>query len=351
MAPSVPNSSNTKGNLLKSHFLTTFSIIITLCCFAALGYFLYQIWPTLMTTGMQWQKQINNELSELLQAAKNESLVAGLSLIALSFLYGILHSVGPGHGKLIVTTYIATQDAKVKVSLIITLVSSLMQALVAVVLVSVLLMVFDASMREINHTAELLIPLSFYTAILLGIVIIWRNLVLMYRVIKNHRMTLKQALTPDSMLVIKKVTPVNVGHEHNDNCGCGHQHVVSSEKINEASSFKEYLAIILSIGIRPCTGAIMVLLFANMLDIYWLGIISAVIMALGTALTTSLIAVMTITGKKAVRRYLLTGKSNQVRSGRPNLAKFIVPIFGGVLLILLGVLLLGSRPVGMSPMF
>ena len=363
------NSQTAKDNVIKSHGLARFSvaIVIVIVGVVMLGYGLWSIWPTLLTTGMQWQKQINNELSELLHAAKNESVIAGISLMALSFLYGILHSVGPGHGKLIVTTYIATQDAKVKLSLIITLISSLMQAFVAVGLVSVLLMLFDSSMREINHQAELLIPFSFYTVILLGIVIIWRNLVLMYRVIKTNTQGPQQSEPNNSALIIKQLTPIATpkyaekyalsvhpqvaGHEHDEHCGCGHQHVVSSEQINDASSLKEYLAIILSIGIRPCTGAIMVLLFANMLDIYWLGIVSAIVMALGTALTTSTIAIMTITGKQVVRRYLATGKQRNAATNKASVAKFIVPIIGGLLLVLLGMLLLESRPVGMSPMF
>ncbi|QFI36834.1 nickel/cobalt transporter [Moritella marina ATCC 15381] len=367
MASLSSNSRMTKEQVIKSHLVTKLSFIMIIASIAILGYGIWTFWPTLMTTGMQWQKQINSELSELLYAAKHEGLMAGISLMIMSFLYGILHSVGPGHGKLIVTTYIATQDAKVKLSLIITLISSLMQALVAVVLVSVLLMLFDASMRDINHKAELLIPLSFYTAILLGVVIIWRNLVLMYRVMKDN----KKALHSREVGVIQRLTPLSdahssvrtnvykteftasalTNHVHDDKCGCGHQHVVSSAQINDASSMKEYLAIILSIGIRPCTGAIMVLLFSNMLDIYWLGIVSAVVMALGTALTTSTIAIMTITGKQVVRRYLSAGKQRQVSNNQVSFSKFIVPIIGGLVLILLGVLLLESRPVGMSPMF
>ncbi|GIC78132.1 nickel/cobalt transporter [Moritella sp. F3] len=375
MASLFSNRRATKEQAIKSHLVTKLSFAIFIVSITIFGYGIWTLWPMLMTTGMQWQKQINSELSELLYAAKHEGLMAGMSLMVMSFLYGILHSVGPGHGKLIVTTYIATQDAKVKLSLIITLVSSLMQALVAVGLVSVLLMLFDASMRDINHKAELLIPLSFYTAILLGVVIIWRNLVLMYRVVKDNEKVIKshdigviQRLTPLSHAssnsynnVQKSVqtnthkaaftASVSADHVHDDKCGCGHQHVVSSEQINDASSMKEYLAIILSIGIRPCTGAIMVLLFANMLDIYWLGIVSAVVMALGTALTTSTIAIMTITGKQVVRRYLSAGKQRKTPSNQVSISKFIVPIVGGLVLILLGVLLLESRPVGMSPMF
>ncbi|WP_043994901.1 nickel/cobalt transporter [Moritella sp. PE36] len=338
----VSNTNSVAEDGVKPGFLAKYSLVIFLGLLAIAGYFIWQAWPTIIVNSMQWQKQINNELSELLYAAKHESLTAGISLIGLSFLYGMLHSIGPGHGKLIVTTYIATQDAKVKISLILTLLSSLMQALVAVALVSALLILFNSSMREINSQAELLIPLSFYTVIVLGLVIVSRNLVLMWRAVRRHK----------EGLISAGLKPVLGNHEHHDDsCGCGHQHVVAPEQINDASSFKEYLAIILSIGIRPCTGAIMVLLFANMLDIYWLGIVSAVVMALGTALTTSTIAIMTITGKQAVRRYLATGKRNKGPKNGLNITKFIVPIMGGLLLILLGMLLLESRPVGMSPLF
>lgn len=328
MTNDVSNTNTIADKEVKPGFLAKYSMVMFLGLVTIAGYFIWQAWPTIIVNSMQWQKQINNDLSELLYAAKNESLMAGISLIALSFLYGMLHSIGPGHGKLIVTTYIATQDAKVKISLILTLLSSLLQALVAVALVSALLILFNASMREINSQAELLIPLSFYTVIVLGLVIVWRNLVLMWRAVRRHK-----------------------AEANNDSCGCGHQHVVASEQINDASSFKEYLVIIFSIGIRPCTGAIMVLLFANMLDIYWLGVVSAIVMALGTALTTSMIAIMTITGKQAVRRYLATGKRHQHPKNGPNMTQFIVPIMGGLLLILLGMLLLESRPVGMSPLF
>jgi nickel/cobalt exporter len=372
-------------------------LVIFTGLFLCVCYFIWLSWPTIIINSMQWQKEINNQLSELLFSAKNDNVFAGISLIGLSFLYGMLHSLGPGHGKLIVTTYIATHSTKVRLSVILTLLSAIMQACVAVALVSALLVLFNSSMREVNSKAELLITLSFYTVVLLGLVIVWRNLFALWQSDRRQKRDIKKVkhvkkveqlkqqnvttsgiiagvapLTHASATIQYQLSAFRPQVIPNDKlqtadmaakaCGCGHQHLVDSAQINTASSLKEYLVIVLSIGIRPCTGAIMVLLFANMLDIYWLGIISAFVMALGTALTTSVIAIMTITGRQLVKRYLTKreticeqGSQGQTQSGHVvssfSLGKFALQMLGGVMLILMGVILLSSQPVGMAPMF
>jgi nickel/cobalt exporter len=380
LAAQLSEKSSTKAGLL----------VIFTGLFLCACYLLWLSWPTIIISSMQWQKEINNQLSELLFSAKNDNLVAGVSLIGLSFLYGMLHSLGPGHGKLIVTTYIATHSTKVRLSLILTLLSAIMQACVAVALVSALLVLFNSSMREVNSKAELLITLSFYTVVLLGLVIVWRNLFALWQANRRKKRDLKKVkqvkkgkqqneTTPGTITGVAPRTHDSTTSQYqfsafrpqvipNDKlktanmaaeaCGCGHQHLVDSAQINTASSLKEYLVIIFSIGIRPCTGAIMVLLFANMLDIYWLGIISAFVMALGTALTTSVIAIMTITGRQLVKRYLTKrgqGSQGRIQSEHAihsfSLGKFALQMLGGVMLILMGVILLSSQPVGMAPMF
>jgi len=118
-----------------------------------------------------------------------------------------------------------------------------------------------------------------------------------------------------------------------------------------------YLAIIFSVGLRPCTGAVMVLLFANMVDIYWLGVLSAFMMSIGTALTTSVIAIMTICGVKLIKRYMQSNQpdhqhnTNEVAIKRKQVAFALLKMTGGVLLVLMGILLLSSQPVALSPIF
>ena len=103
--------------------------------------------------------------------------------------------------------------------------------------------------------------------------------------------------------------------------------------------------IIVSIGIRPCTGAIMVLLFANMVGIYWLGVTSAFVMAIGTAITTSTIALLTISGKKLINRYL------NREEHKLSISNLSLQFLGGVFLILLGVVLFNTPSYGISPVF
>ncbi|MGF1869387.1 nickel/cobalt transporter [Photobacterium indicum] len=373
-----------KTQTAQPFFFSKYGILILTGLFLGTGYVIWQAWPSLLISSMQWQKDINNQLSELLYDAQADSIAAGLSLAGLSFIYGMLHSLGPGHGKLIVSTYLATHPTKIKLSLTLTVLSALLQAVVAIALVSTLLVIFNSSMREVNSEANRFVTLSFYTVVILGLVIVWRNLRTLWQSFRLNQ-SLKNAQQPqtpafvfntNNITAIKHI-PTNTAkpnvilrsaqnthtlpgdHFHSSDCGCGHQHFADAEVINSASSIKEYLVIILSIGIRPCTGAIMVLLFANMVDMYWLGVVSAFLMAIGTALTTSIIAIMTITGRQLVKRYLNGNKQQIDRDSKDNknaetslhLAGTTVQLAGGVALILMGAVLLSSQPVGMSPVF
>lgn len=347
------------------------SIVVILGLIGFACYELWQAWPSLVLSSIKWQREINGQLSDLLYDAKNNSLAAGISLAGLIFIYGALHSLGPGHGKMIVTTYLATNPTKIRASLTMTIVSALMQAVVAVALVSTLLAVFNASMRQISSQADQFILFSSFAVVALGA---WVGLKAIKKLIKAKFSTtseIKQQESADKSapqltisaikplqssslnaidVVNTKPTPVLASntfhtHQHDNNgvSGCGHKHVVSADEINNATTWKEYAGIIFSIGIRPCTGAVMVLLFANMVGIYWLGVVSAFVMALGTAMTTSIIAIMTITGKSLVKRYLNHNPNSNSQAGT------WAQLIGGIILVLFGLLLVSSHSAGISP--
>lgn len=293
--------------------------IITLAFCTLLGAILWYYWPSLLMSTIKWQRDINGQLSDLLFEAKTNP-AAIYALAGFSLLYGLLHALGPGHGKVIVTTYLATHPAKINVSLVITVLSALLQAAVAVLLVSILLIFFHASMREVNHSADQFIALSHVTVLLLGGYITCRALMQGWKALRGHH-----------------------HHEHGAHCPCGHQHTADAATINHASRLREYIGITISIGIRPCTGAVLVLLFANMVDMYWLGIVCAILMAVGTAFTTSMIALMTLSGKALTAHYLNAQMPSHswLHAG----AKLI----GGMVLTMLGLLLLSSQHYGLSP--
>lgn len=322
-------------------------------------YQLWTMWPSLVLSSIQWQKEVNAQLADLLYEAKYSPWAAGSYLIGFSFVYGMLHSLGPGHGKVIVSTYLATHPTKVKASLVLTVVSALLQALVAILLVSVLIWGFNASMRVVNDKANMFVLLSFALVAAVGALICWKALRNIYKTIRKPKLKVKaitvlptsgqspltmQASTLNSISIQKPIA-----HTHHADCGCGHQHVADAEAINKASTLREYAGIIVTIGVRPCTGAVMVLLFANVVGLYWMGVLSALAMAAGTALTTSLIAIMTLTGKHLVKRYLSVG--NQIGNDTWRVAGHYLQLFGGMLLIVIGTLLLNGQESGMSPVF
>ncbi|WP_172379362.1 nickel/cobalt transporter [Vibrio sp. Vb339] len=338
------------------------------------AYQVWSMWPSLVISSIQWQREVNSELADLLYEAKSNPWGAGSYLIGFSFIYGMLHSLGPGHGKVIVSTYLATHPTKAKASLVLTVVSAFLQALVAILLVSVLLWGFSASMRVVNDKANMFVSLSFALVAVVGALICWKALKNIHSTMRKPQPTLRvKAITPlatgtassvpvrtpmalrssGSMVMgatnaLQAADHTHADHSHAD-CGCGHQHVADADAINKASTLREYAGIIVTIGIRPCTGAIMVLLFANMVGLYWMGVLSAFAMAVGTALTTSLIAMMTLTGKHLVKRYLAAGNKNSSESLK--VAGHYLQLFGGILLVLIGLLLMSGQDSGMSPVF
>ncbi len=369
--------------MLKNQIKTKYYLMgIAAFVLVALGaYQLWTMWPSLVISSIQWQREVNSELADLLYDAKSNPWGAGSYLIGFSFIYGMLHSLGPGHGKVIVSTYLATHPTKAKASLVLTVVSAFLQALVAILLVSVLLWGFSASMRVVNDKANMFVSLSFALVAIVGAFICWKALKNIYTTMRKPTLKVKTitVLAADSTSPMNGLSPMEKGttialssstsvaspmlnptsaiksashshahHSHTD-CGCGHQHVADADAINKASTLREYAGIIITIGIRPCTGAIMVLLFANMVGLYWMGVVSAFAMAVGTAFTTSMIAIMTLTGKNLVKRYLTAGNKNNSESLKA--AGHYLQLFGGILLLLIGLLLMSGQDSGMSPVF
>ncbi|WP_435249187.1 nickel/cobalt transporter [Vibrio sp. nBUS_14] len=361
----------------KNQFKTNYYLIGlgTLLLLAVGAYQLWCMWPSLVISSIQWQREVNSELADLLYEAKSNPWGAGSYLIGFSFVYGMLHSMGPGHGKVIVSTYLATHPTKAKASLVLTVVSAFLQALVAILLVSVLLWGFSASMRVVNDKANMFVSLSFALVAVVGTLICSKALKNIYTTMRKPKLKVKAITTlagdasspisVQSPIVIRSsvsagsamLNPTNAlqpaehshaDHSHSD-CGCGHQHVADADAINKASTIREYAGIIVTIGVRPCTGAIMVLLFANMVGLYWMGVLSAFAMAIGTAFTTSLIAIMTLTGKHLVKRYLSAGSKNS--SASLKVAGHYLQLFGGILLVFIGLLLMNGPDNGMSPVF
>lgn len=306
---------------------------------------LYRSYPVLLFKVMEWQKQFNQQLSGSLTALSGQSQKAGLTLLVISFLYGVFHAVGPGHGKFILTGYLSLEKTKLTQAIKISLLSSLAQGVVAVVLVSVIVVAFTLSRSYFNLTLKWVERGSFAIMILFGLYWCRQALNALGKAScsRRQRMPKIKRLVKTDLQNFQQIRPLvtrqnytETSHEHSEHCGCGHRHMPSSEQMQTATDWKAQLMIIFSIGARPCSGAILVLFLAYTLDLYFWGVASALVMAVGTGLTLSLFAGLVLLARTkalSLSRWYISGRTSEKWT-------FGLKILVGAALILLGIILL-----------
>lgn len=256
-------------------WLALWPLALFLLLVAVGGVWLWQAWPQVMIKSVVWQREVNQQMSALLKAVAANPAQAGGSLLLFSFLYGVLHALGPGHGKVVITTWLATHPSKLKSAIGLTLASSLLQGLVAIGLVVLVLGLLQLPARQLHQSSFWLEKGSFALVGVLGLLLCWRAVKKLRVLLKKPRFT---AFTPH--------------HMHHDNCGCGHRHLPDMEPLKSGDDWRARLMIILSMGMRPCSGAIMVLLFGKVIGVFYWGMASALAMAAGTSLTITALALL-----------------------------------------------------------
>lgn len=138
------------------------------------GLWMWQAWPQVMLKSALWQRDVNQQLSALLNAVATHPERAGGSLLLLSFMYGVLHALGPGHGKVVIATWLATHPSKLKSSIVLTLAAALLQGFVAIGLVVGVLTVLQLPARQLHLSGFWLEKGSYALVGGLGILLCWR---------------------------------------------------------------------------------------------------------------------------------------------------------------------------------
>ncbi len=319
-------------------WLQAWPLSVLLLLFIAAGFTVWQHWPQILLQSVLWQKTLHQQMTALLQQVASHPHQAGLSLMGFSLMYGVLHALGPGHGKVVIATFLATHPTKVKTSLQLTLAAAVVQGGVAILLVTVMLVVLGLSSRQLHLSSYWLEKGSYLMVAALGLWLCWRALRKIWH-----------ALRPMPAMKIQRIVPV--GHQHSDSCGCGHQHVPDSQMLDKAVNGRTKAIVVLSMGLRPCSGAIMMLLFSKVIGVYGWGVLSALAMAGGTALTVSAMALL-VQVSRALALKLSRGASP---AGWQKVGWSGLSLVGGVLLVAVGIMLwLSATPAmsgGIRPMF
>ncbi|MCA3555934.1 nickel/cobalt transporter [Aestuariivirga sp.] len=289
------------------------------------------------------QQNFYGRMSSTLKAMRGpNAMAAGWMLMLLSFAYGVLHAAGPGHGKAVISTWLLATESELRRGVLICFMSAIIQALTAIVLVSALFLVVASAGSTARDAAGVLESASYALIGLLGLYLIWTAL----RLLAARRaaaapapafVATRQSIALSDFASFEPVRNEAAGHVHGPGCGCGHTHLPEARDLAGDVSFARAFSLAFAVGIRPCTGAILVLVFANGLGLYWAGIASTFAMALGTFITVSAIAAMAVYGKK-IAAGMLRGKS-----GLPGWAGIGLRLAGGTAIAFLGtILFLGS---------
>ena len=328
------------------------------------------------------QQRLHQSLAGAVRDLKTrDPFAAAMALITVSFLYGVFHAAGPGHGKAVISSYVLANERTVRRGIFLSFLAAGVQGLSALVLVAVLALLLNATGMTIKATERWIETLSWALVALVGAWLLYGQVkaVLAERARRRateaaaqavqldlgrhhhhrhdhaqgacgcshdhptghahghehshardgdvaliRRVTVASATTlaarasvPSTATSIPPVAPAvatatstcthahEPGHEHDGHdhsACCGHAHMPAPDQLDGDLTWSKALAIAFSVGIRPCTGAILVLLFALSQGMLWAGVLSTFAMAVGTAITVSALAALAVGSRELAKR-------------------------------------------------
>jgi ABC-type nickel/cobalt efflux system permease component RcnA len=242
------------------------------------------------------QSEFYREISTTIRAAKSDGS-AIWTLLAISFAYGIFHAAGPGHGKAVISSYLVANQETAWRGIVLSFASALMQALVAVAIVAVGAWLLNVTAKTMCGAEKAIEIASYGLIAIFGARLVWTK--------GGAFIGALQAERPQPALAAAHHHHDHGHHHDHDHVHdehCGHSHGPMPDELAGPGGWRRGLAAILTVGIRPCSGAILVLVFALAQGLFWAGIAATFVMGLGTAITVATIAVVAVFAKDVARR-------------------------------------------------
>ncbi|OCO98124.1 MULTISPECIES: nickel/cobalt transporter [unclassified Ensifer] len=270
------------------------------------------------------------------------------SLVGLSFTYGVLHAAGPGHGKAVISSYMIANETELKRGVLLSFLSSILQGVVAILLIGAVYLLLRGSSISMTDATRSLEIASYALIVAFGGWLLLRKL--------------RSMLRPSVALAAAGDAPVHAHHAHDHHhhdhdhahhrhgqghdghhhgpgevcASCGHAHAPDPSMLGgDRFALREAWSAVIAVGLRPCSGALIVLSFALLNGLYLGGVLSVFAMSIGTAITVSILATMAVTAKGVALRYASsTASAARISNG--------IEIAGALLVLILGLILLGA---------
>jgi ABC-type nickel/cobalt efflux system permease component RcnA len=297
------------------------------------------------------QQSLQRTLAMSVKSLKTDPLGGALTLALLSFVYGVLHAVGPGHGKTIISSYVVANEETVRRGVIISFIAAGLQALSAVLLVGVLLIALGATGLQVNAWSNQLESISYAMIALVGLYLLAGQLRSVWRRWQHDPVTVVAARDAHGPGDHHHHHTHHDHHHHHSREGHEHHeihgrhdhhhhspgdacdHMVDARQLAGPFSWRKVIPVVFSVGIRPCTGAILVLVFALTQGLFWAGVAATFAMALGTAITVAALATLALGSRE------LALKLGGTNSTWTNMVWSTCAIGGATIILLFGVLM------------
>lgn len=237
--------------------LTVFLPLVAVSA-AALALWWVIPWDQALSWAAMAQRGFQEAMARALRAVQAGDPAAIWALCTATAAYGFVHALGPGHGKVLLGGAAFASGATLRRMTALTLLSSLAQALSAILIVGAFAVLFGLGTRQLGVVAETwLAPASYAAIAAIGVYLVLRGIRL-WRQSGGGR--------------------------------CNHAHGPDLSQAEALTSVRDAAMLIASIAVRPCTGALFVLAIALRFDIFWIGCLAVLAMGLGTAAFNLLVA-------------------------------------------------------------
>lgn len=289
------------------------------------------------------QQAYVRDMAKHVKALKSDHPWAAASALAgIAFLYGVLHAAGPGHGKAVISSYVLANRDTARRGIALSFLAAFFQACSAILFVAILALILRTTATEMKLAEAWIERLSWVFVIGVGAWLLWRQVRPMTPAVSSTEAAHGTAghshvgghahVHADGSVCHHHHghhhgphrdpghEPHGHGHGHGHGPGhrhaaaqascahehqpghvhgpdCGHAHMPSPQDLEGPWSWRRALAISLGIGMRPCTGAILLMVFALSQGLLWAGIFATFMMSLGTALTVSILAVLAVSSR------------------------------------------------------
>src|SRR5438874_398885 len=283
------------------------------------------------------QAMFYRSLAGMIRAAKNDGS-ALWALMGVSFVYGIFHAAGPGHGKAVISSYLLANEETWRRGITLSVASSLMQSVTAIAIVAIAAVLLGATAKLMGETLRVIEIVSYGLIVLLGARLLWvkGQGFLRARQIYKREQTQHDHLATEHAGACGHHDHVHdhIHHEEPDVLPWGHAHGPEPQELAGPGGWRRGWSAILAVGLRPCSGAIIVLVFALAQGLFWAGMVSTLVMGLGTAITVASIATLAVGAKSIAKRFAHErgGYGDVLLRGMETGAAALVLIFGMLLL-------------------